>query len=168
MLGLLPVGFFRDLKGAQRITAFVIAVEISACRSLQDLQRRFEPYDKRQPLFQKHAELWSHVRGDLISDARIFSVREDGVLTIGGGTARLEPFLKPDLFAWTLATFLDAAIAVRLDPYFAPEHLPLQRLEEAILLPANPKWWQRLELRKGNERWRSVRSRSTGKPPPRS
>ena len=129
VLGLLPVGFFRDLKGAQRITAFVIAVEISACRSFQDLQRRFEPYDKRQLLFQKHAELWSHVRGDLISDARIFSVREDGVLTIGGGTARLEPFLKTDLFAWTLATFLDAAIAVRLDPYFAPEHLPLPRLE---------------------------------------
>ena len=151
VLGLLPVGFFRDLKGAQRITAFVIAVEISARRSLQDLQRRFEPYNKRQPLFQKHAELWSHVRGDLIRDARVFSVREDGVLTVGGGTARLEPFLKTDLFAWTLATFLDAAIAVRLDPYFAPEHLPLPRLEEAILLPANPKWWQRLELRKGTK-----------------
>lgn len=36
--GLLPIGFFRELTGTKRITAFVVAVELSQRRGFQNLQ----------------------------------------------------------------------------------------------------------------------------------
>jgi hypothetical protein len=48
--GLLPIGFFRELTGTKRITAFVVAVELSQRRGFRNLQRRFEEYRRDQPI----------------------------------------------------------------------------------------------------------------------
>lgn len=149
--GLLPIGFFRELTGTKRITAFVIAVELSQRRGFRNLQRRFEEYRRDQPIFTKHPNLWQMVRGDLIREEALGVIREDGVITLGNGVVRLEPYLNPNLLAWTRGAAPDAELAIRLDPYFAPDDAPLRVLLEAILLPANPKWWQTLDLRKGTK-----------------
>jgi hypothetical protein len=82
--------------------------------------------------------LWQLVRGDLIREHGLGAIREDGVITLANGLVRLEPFLNPNLLAWTRAAAPDAALAIRLGPYFALDDAPLRLLFESILLPANP------------------------------
>lgn len=89
------------------------------------------------------------MRGDLVRYGSIGALREDGVITTCAGVVRLEPFLNASLLTWVEGAAPGAALWVRLDPYFSANERPLLVLFEAVLLPANPKWWQKLTLHKG-------------------
>lgn len=96
-------------------------------------------YRQDQPLFEKHPWLWRSVQGDLIRYGGVGELRENGSISSRKGVVRLEPFLNPSLIEWTRVAAPDAALAIRLDPYFAPDEAPLLILFESILMPANPK-----------------------------
>jgi hypothetical protein len=152
----LGIGFFRDLKGLERTTCFVINFEILDIKAKNNWKRRCELYTKKQPLFVECPGLFSAIRKknttsidqelidvnafEQINESEILSIKTTGKYTV------LETTLSPTILLWTKNTFPDKNIYIRVNPYRVYNEKPQQLLLESILIPANPNWWRNLTI----------------------
>lgn len=147
VLGYLTLGFFPIEPVDRRVAAFLVAFELEEAVAHYRLQQRFESYSPSQPLFQHLPGLLEHVRNEeLIPVDRLDSIQDDGIVTVNGLYARLDPMLPVGLVHWIQREFPQAPLFVRLDPTVAWRTCPPQSLVETILSPANPRWWRKLSL----------------------
>ena len=146
--GLLASGCFSEMDEDERLAAFVVCFELDDEISKLDVARRFQRYAQEQPLFLQCPSLWPSVRDtELIATAAARHLRRSGPVEVPDGWGRLDPFLPPELLQWVEATFSEAALFVRLDPWFASANQPIEPLREAAVRPARPGWWSNLDLR---------------------
>lgn len=150
---LLPTGYFSEWPAEQRVAGFCAVCDLQGRMEDLSLERSCAPYAEDQPLFQQAPSLWQMVRRSGGRPADLIAA--EGIEFAHGLLARLEgdfhvrtnPYLAPDVLE-----HLRGAVAadseewfVRLDPYGvqADRRIPLQ---EAIVRPGNPHWYQRLEV----------------------
>jgi hypothetical protein len=144
----LPLGYFTELADDERLTAFLVCLELDEEIARLDINRRFKRYNVEQPLFALCPSLFDHVRkGELISAKQAHHLGRSGLVELQDGWGRLDPLLPPELLQWTQVTFPWSPLFVRLDPWFASSSQPPEPLREAAVRPARPGWWQRLTLR---------------------
>lgn len=151
VLGFLPTGLYDSLTSDDRIAAFLVTMELE--REMKDcsLSVRFQPYKPEQELFRRFPDLQLLLRdGELLKDDSSFVAREDGIIERAGGVCRLEPLLNANILFWTRDSFPNAPLFVRLDPHYIRESAPVPTLQEAVLMPANPRWWKRLNIHRGH------------------
>ncbi|MFO0680521.1 MAG: hypothetical protein U0234_00655 [Sandaracinus sp.] len=147
--GYLATGLFSAMEQEDRLAAFTVVIELDEEVTRRDLTRRFKRYEDTQPLFQLSPALWESARKTELIPATMFRhLRRSGLVEVhGGGWARLDPLLPPELLVWTQATFPAASLFVRLDPYFFSSSMPAEPLKEAAVRPSRPDWWKDLSLR---------------------
>jgi len=146
--GLLVTGLFSRFQRDDRVGAFLFCFEVGDAAEQLRFERRFAPYRESDPLFQFHPKLLQEARElELIPRAALGKVYDDGTVLIDGGFARLERMLAPSIVHTLAEAFCDADIYLRLDPEVASKKRPQQMLLEAVMVPANPRWWRNLGLR---------------------
>lgn len=147
---LLVSSYFKELCARQRIAAFLVSIEISKAVEQTTLQSRLGTYILEQQLFVLSPSLYRSVRdGELLDVTAFGSIQDDGSVQIKEGWARLDPMLPPALVQTVMSEFPGAPLWVRLDPNVAHCNAQKNALMEAILVPANPKWWKNLGLFRG-------------------
>ncbi len=150
--GLLVTGYFSSLRVKERVAAFLVCIEVARAIEISTLEKRLAAYVREQPLFVSSPYLYDKVRnGELLNSHAISSVRNDGMVKLTGTCARLDPMLPPALVETLRAEFPNAPLWVRLDPQFSAVDGQSNILLEAVLVPANPKWWKNLGLFRGQE-----------------
>ncbi len=150
--GLLVTGIFRRLHGEQRVGAFLLCFEVCDRIAHCHLQSRFAPYQDRDPLFVFEPILFQKARdAELIPRSALGSIYDDGVVEIDKGFARLDPMLAPSIVHTVTEAFPAAEIYLRLDPATVWNTRPSQLLLEAVMVPANPRWWRDLGIHRGQQ-----------------
>lgn len=148
--GLLVTGFFSRFQRDDRVGTFLLCFEIGDAAEQLRFERRFAPYQESDPLFQFHPKLFHDARElELIPRGSLGKIYDDGTVRIDGGFARLDRMLSPTIVHTLTDPFRDADIYLRLDPEVASRKRPPQLLLEAVMVPANPRWWRNLGLRNG-------------------
>lgn len=158
-IGLLEIGYFRHLCQNERILAFLICIEVGHIRDANILRTLCEPYSSEQLLFQ-HSNLYGNIRMknenskdlELIDMQALEGVSNSEIVTIGrAGYAKINPFLNTSIPWWSKQAFPNSNIYVRLNHHEFFSSKPLQALNEEILIPANPSWWEKLEIYKNRK-----------------
>ncbi len=151
------LGWFRNLPTDRRAAAWVLALDLERERGLRDIRRRLSPYAASQPLFNRFPDLLGRARDrELLHfsarDKPEFTPRHDGFVLWGRQALRIDPFLNPALLVWARQAFPTSPLFVRLDPYFVPDMLPQSLLTEAVVVPADPTWWNQLVIYRGRDK----------------
>lgn len=147
---LLVSGYFKALPARHRIAALLISCEVSRAIEQTTLQKRLSTYLPTQKLFMLSPSLYKSARdGEMLEVRAVGEIGDDGLVQLKEGWARLDPMLPPGLVQGLMSEFPDAPLWIRLDPDFAYSDLQPSALMEAVLVPANPKWWKNLGLFRG-------------------
>lgn len=154
----LELGLFDGLPRRDRIVAFAFAFDLQHAVDALVIDRQCERYNSDQPLFAGAPSLLRKIRRreiagepdyELIEAQALTSVSGSELYKVDNGYGKLTRYLNPGIVNWAQASFPDAPLFIRLDPYFFSTQQPLQLLTEATLVPANPKWLPGFTLRKG-------------------
>lgn len=150
--GLLVTGFFRRLQGEARVGAFLVCSEVRESIEQRCFQSRFALYKAGDPIFVLAPKLLQKARGaELIPRGALGAIHDDGTVEIDGGFARLDPMLAPSIVHTIADAFPASDLYLRLDPEKGWDTRPPQLLLEAVMVPANPRWWRSLGLHKGQQ-----------------
>lgn len=150
--GLLVTGFFRRLQGEDRVGAFLLCFEVGDRIEHRRFQSRLALYQAGDPLFVLAPSLFQRARGaELIPRGALGAIFDDGMVEIDRGFARLDPMLAPSIVHTITEAFPAADLYLRLDPEAAWHTRPSQLLLEAVMVPANPRWWRNLGLHRGQQ-----------------
>ena len=154
---LLETGLFPDPDPDRRLGWWLLCNDIVHRAAHLALERGCEPYQRNQPLFQAVPNLFARVRrratdqGDLIDDRAVACLDNSEVYQVGSGFAKLSPYLPAGIANWARADFPAAPRFLRLEPSRFYSSRPLMRLEEAAIVPADPKWMKTLALFRGEK-----------------
>lgn len=140
----------------ERAAAFCVALELEDLLKRARRNRACKPYDRSQPLFQCAPGMWDRVRaaadepGDLLLGNDLTWDGTGQLVRIDGKNwSRLDSDLRPDVVRALLADRKGRTF-IRLDPFkVGPQLAPLA---EATIRPADPSWWQILEIWPGGEK----------------
>lgn len=157
--GYLEIGFFTQYSSADRIAIFSFMFEIGSSLLRKNLRKRFQPYEKTQPIFVLDPTLWECIRIkennkkdlELLDVSKLKNVSDSEVFERNGFYYQLEPLLNPSIYSWVNNTFPDSPKYLRLSPEHSFSSCPLFALNEAVLIPANPNWWKNLSLYNGTK-----------------
>ena len=148
--GLLVTGLFARFGRDDRIGAFLFCFEIGDAAEQRRFERRFAFYSESDPLFQFDPKLLDVARErELIPRSSLGEIYDDGTVRIDGGFGRLDRMLAPSIVHTVADAFRDARLYLRLDPEIASRTRQPQLLLEAVMVPANPRWWRNLGLHNG-------------------
>lgn len=146
--GLAASSLYADMRGDERLAAFIVLSELGDEIVKRDIARRFARYELNQPLFARFPRLWPKVRdGELVPASGVRHFRTSGLVEVFGGWARIDAFLPPALLNWVQDSFSKLPLFIRLDPWFASSKKSEDPLEKAAVRPARPGWWRNLSLR---------------------
>jgi hypothetical protein len=148
----LEIGFFPDKDSEVRLASYAVAFEVQEAVDRLRLWRQCEPYSLDQPLFRAAPSLFDHVRGpknEIMDIVSLRQVDESEIFEVPNGHSRLTGFLSPAVVNLTQTKYPNATIYIRLDPYDFHVQRPLRRLDEAAVIPPNPRWLASFNLRKG-------------------
>lgn len=146
--GFLATGGFAEMNGDERVAAFVVCFELDDEINQTGISRRFQRYEREQPLFAQCPELWCDVRkNELVGITNVRPLGRSGLVQLPNSWGRLDPLLPPELLRWVTTEFRDVNTFVRLDPWFSSATKPPEPLLEAAVRPARPGWWSTLALR---------------------
>ena len=153
-IGLLEIGYFRNLIPDERILAFLVCIEVGKMHEAAILRTLCEPYSTEQVLFQS-TSLFEQIRkksnaskdNELIDMQAVEGVNDSEIVKISGcGYAKINPFLKPSIPWWSKQTFPKSESYIRLNHHEFFASKPLRAVNEEILIPANPSWFEKLEI----------------------
>lgn len=151
----LTVGFFRHHLVKERLILYTITFEAEERLHTEQMKARLEPYSKEQPLFQTLPDLWEQVRmsgereADLINAAKLEFVDGTEFARFQGRFVELDRGLNPGLLRWMKSQFHTSPLYVRLHPHRVFDKLPMSLLQEAIIRPIDPNWWETLKIYPG-------------------
>jgi hypothetical protein len=158
-IGLLEIGYFRHLNQDERILAFLVCIEVGNIREAKILRTLCEPYSPEQLLFQ-NTSLYHNIRmkndnskdRELIDMQVLEGVSNSEIVKVGRvGYAKINPLLTTSIPWWSKQTFPNSKLYVRLNHHEFFASKPLQAINEEILIPANPSWWNNLEIYKNRK-----------------
>lgn len=145
--GFWSTGVFSSLDGDERLSAFVVCNELEQTIEDHQIDLRFESYQPTHPVFTAFPDLYQEIQsGELLPASVAKHLREDGVIQWKHRFLRLDPYLKSAIVGWTRSNFPDSPLFVRIDPHFVQQVNPPRPVNEEILIPANPKWWDTLSI----------------------
>ncbi|MCE7044394.1 hypothetical protein [Dyadobacter sp. CY312] len=145
--GYLVIGLFREYKGIERATCFVICFELGEAATQKSWKQRCEVYSPSQTLFTKAPHLFEHVLNhDLIDRVALTQIDDSEILQITSGFTYLDYALNPLIASWAISNFPDKKIYLRANPHKYFDKQPLQSISESVLMPANPSWWRKLTI----------------------
>lgn len=157
--GYLELGFFTEFDSKERIALFSFMFDIGKSLTVETLRERFRRYEINQKLFLSDATLFECIRKksngekdfELIDTNSIKNVQNTEVFERNGFYYQVEPLLNPAIFSLCKENFKNSPIYIRLDPTKLYSSCPLFRINEAILIPANPNWWKNLNIHRRNK-----------------
>lgn len=86
--------------------------------------------------------LFDHVRGpknEIMDIVSLRQVDDSEIFEVPNGYSRLTGYLSPAVVSLTQTKYPNATIYIRLDPYDFHVQRPLRRLDEAAVIPPNPR-----------------------------
>jgi hypothetical protein len=125
---------------------FAITFEVEDEVATLSAVRGCEPYDAAQPLFTAVPPLLGHARKGELIDASVLEF-DGGVARYGTAYGQVQRWLNPAIISWTLEQFPGKPLWIRLDPHLVSTARPLQPLFDSAWVPADPRWWRKLEHR---------------------
>jgi hypothetical protein len=147
VVGLMATGFFQNLALDERIAAFTVALELEQAVQRLRLEQRFATYRSEQPLFRAQPGLLVSARDhELLPITTLGPIDDDGVVKVGQTFCRLDQMLPAAIVRWAQETHLGSPIFIRVDPEIASQTRPRPLVQEAVLVPADPRWWNGLAL----------------------
>lgn len=153
--GHLEIGYFHDADAKCREGWWLFFFDIGYAARRLILERTCARYSLSQPLFAGAPDLFGAIRRrepggsadlELIDDRAVACVEGSEIYRVGNGFAKLTSQLAPNIANWARDAFPTAPRFLRLDPWEFHREQPLMRLEEAALVPANPRWLSTLAL----------------------
>lgn len=152
--GYLEIFCFTQYDYSEKIALFSFMFEVGNILKAKLLRNRFQRYEENQPLFSKDSSIFKCIRKDssgkpdleLIDDSCLENIQESEIFCRSGFFYLTDPFLNPALYTLCQTQFKGSQIYIRLDPTVVYCSQPLFRLNEEILIPANPNWWKNLNI----------------------
>lgn len=157
--GYLEIGFFTEFETPERIALFSFMFDIGNELKVKRLRLSFEKYEINQPLFSGEYDLFNCIRKnkegvadlELIDTACLQSIHDSEIFSRNGYFYRIDGYLSQALYPLCKKSFPDSPIFIRLDPTVRYSEQPLFQLNEEVLIPANPNWWQNLNIHRRNK-----------------
>ena len=158
--GYLEFDYFGDNSEDSKVASWSVLFEASDEMKKVLYRRDCEAYNSGHPLFRGDPGLFKHIRKketsrrpdfELIDLSQIsFSSYPGEVVGTNMGFARLSSHLDPRIVRVSKERWPSAKTYVRLDPYFFSKCEPMANLQEDTIVPANPKWFSKDNLRNGD------------------
>ncbi len=157
--GYLEIGFFTEFGPSERIALFSFMFDIGNDLKVKLLRNSFERYEINQPLFSGDHDLFNCIRKtkagtadlELIDSACLQNVQDSEIFSRNGYFYRIDGYLSQALYPICKQYFPGSPIFIRLDPTIRYSSQPLFQLNEEVLIPANPNWWQNLNIHRRNK-----------------
>lgn len=153
--GLQATGFFDKVPSSLRPDAMALAFVLLRQMSAMDINARFAHYALTQPLFREAPALFEHVRrsGDrpleLISRAGVQPEKDYcRHVRVGTGFAVVDSFLPVPTLEILLAARCQK-LFLRLDPRTFHHARPPQMVNEEVIRPIDPRWWDGCRIYNG-------------------
>lgn len=154
VLGYLPIGFFKQFFGDERVTCFVLTFEIDEIKTKNDWKKRCELYNIDQPLFRLEPTLFQQIRTkangtqdfELINYSSFEPINDSEIIKASNSYTLIDNALNPIIVAWAKENFKQNHLYIRANPHKVFKEQPTQMLFESILMPANPNWWKKLTI----------------------
>lgn len=143
----LSIGLFLQYDEQTRLACFCIGLEADYIRSIKCLEKKCSRYDKKQPIFSKVPALYSHVRDEELIDYSVLQrVGNSEIVCFNGTFSYIDGHVPLNLINWMDKSHPEKPLFVRIDPDAVFEIRPPQKILESVLIPPNPKWWEKLKI----------------------
>lgn len=151
----LELGLFNDPDLERQKACWLFLADVNHAAENIRLEQICTKYLLNQPLFAGAPSLYRHIRCretsgtpdfELIDDNALECVDDSEVYRVGTGYSKLPAELDPQIANWARKAFPNSPRFLHLNPWEFYANQPLQLLEEAALVPANPNWITSLAL----------------------
>lgn len=154
---LLEFELFSFLPEADRIACITMCIDLQGAIARLSIIRRCEKYSLDQEIFKQVPDLFNHIRQrdngqpdkELIDIRALRSTVNPQSFSYKNTYLVTDGYIQPKLINWLRESFASSPLFVRVYPHVSYERVPPLRLEEAIVLPANPNWWKNLTIHNG-------------------
>lgn len=148
--GYLVIGHFTAYDDNLRHACICIILEAEYHRKILGLRTQCAPYSLEQPLFRKIPTLYTYVRDkELIEYSVLKRIAKSEIISFGNKFGYLNKFVPLSLLNWKDENRPEAPLYIKVDPYQVFDTQPQQSIQDSVVIPPNPKWWQNLEIYKG-------------------
>jgi hypothetical protein len=157
--GYLEIGFFTEFDPSERVALFSFMFDIGNDLKVKLLRNSFEKYEIHQPLFSGDQELFNCIRKteagsadlELIDSDCLTNIQDSEIFSRNGHFYKIDGYLNQALYPLCKQQFPDSRVFIRLDPTKIYSSQPSFQLNEEVLIPANPHWWQNLNIHRRNK-----------------
>lgn len=157
--GYLELGYFTAFESSDRIALFAFMFDVGNALKTKLLRNVFKKYEINQPLFSGDTEFFNCIRKkssgnldlELIDTIFLENVQDSEIFSRNGFFYKIDAHLNKALYPLCKRNFDDSPIFIRLDPTIRYSSQPFFQLNEEVLIPANPNWWENLNIHRRNK-----------------